>query len=161
MTTLEAVARNTSLYRCTCGKRHRRIRPQPLMIGCSTEWPQTEPVESAVRGCTMGDIARELIGQGANSTYKRVHSQVRTWRLRGKLPEPDASVDATPYWRRSTITDWMGQESERTMTTEIEDSPDQTARMTTLEWAITAHRRKPRRSPRRNKISRLQPARCH
>ena len=55
----------------------------------------------------MSDIARELIGQGADGTHRQVHSRVRQWRLRGKLPEPDASVGATPYWRRSTIRDWM------------------------------------------------------
>ena len=55
----------------------------------------------------MGDIARELILLGADGTYTQVHNRVRTWRLRGKLPEPDASVGDTPYWMRATITDWL------------------------------------------------------
>ncbi len=56
---------------------------------------------------TMGDIARELILLGTTGTYQQVHTRVRSWRLRGKLPEPDASVGATPYWRRSTIANWL------------------------------------------------------
>ena len=56
---------------------------------------------------TMGDIARELILLEVPGTYQQVHTRVRAWRLRGKLPEPDASVGDTPYWRRATITRWL------------------------------------------------------
>lgn len=56
---------------------------------------------------TMGDIARELILLGTDGTYKQVHGRVRSWRIRGKLPEPDASVGDTPYWRRGTIIEWL------------------------------------------------------
>lgn len=31
---------------------------------------------------------------------------VRTWRTRGVLPEPDATVSGVPVWRRSTIERW-------------------------------------------------------
>ena len=31
---------------------------------------------------------------------------VRLWYHRGKLPEPDALLAATPVWRRSTIEAW-------------------------------------------------------
>lgn len=56
---------------------------------------------------TMGDIAQELISLGAPGTRKQVHGRVRAWRIRGKLPEPDASVGTTPYWRRGTVLDWL------------------------------------------------------
>ena len=62
---------------------------------------------------TMGDIARELIRLGtADGTYTQVHGLVRQWRLRGHLPVPDASVGATPYWHRDTVTDWLTERSE-------------------------------------------------
>ena len=32
---------------------------------------------------------------------------VRQWYSRGKLPEPDALLAATPVWRLSTIERWM------------------------------------------------------
>ena len=56
---------------------------------------------------TMGDIARELLLLGTDGTYQQVHGRVRIWRLRGKLPEPDASVGDKPYWRRATVADWL------------------------------------------------------
>jgi len=32
---------------------------------------------------------------------------IRTWYARGKLPEPDARLAATPVWRVSTIERWL------------------------------------------------------
>ena len=68
---------------------------------------ERDEARNARERMTMGDIARELILLGADGTYTQVHNRVRTWRIRGKLPEPDASVGDTPYWRRGTITYWL------------------------------------------------------
>jgi len=34
---------------------------------------------------------------------------VRTWYHRGRLPEPDARLAATPVWRVSTIEAWRSK----------------------------------------------------
>lgn len=35
---------------------------------------------------------------------------VRTWYSRGRLPEPDARLAATPVWRLTTIKQWIRQD---------------------------------------------------
>jgi len=52
----------------------------------------------------MGDLALRLIEEGRHpGPYPAAVQVVRTWRNRGRLPDPSGYVGRTPYWNASTI----------------------------------------------------------
>jgi predicted DNA-binding transcriptional regulator AlpA len=54
------------------------------------------------------DVARlDILGTAEVAEVLGVgRSTVRAWITRGHLPKPDAQLQATPVWRRSTIERW-------------------------------------------------------
>lgn len=59
---------------------------------------------------TLGDITEMLLNAGHLGGSADPHNTVRTWRKRGKLPDPDAIAGEkrpSPLWDPDTVSQWI------------------------------------------------------